>query len=155
MADMMKAAHAAAADLQGVEDDELYRLMGVRLKAIERDPSTAGNFAPQVRAAELGVAPADLVKFGKAAFVKIGEAGHGVVCGSGAEQGFHLQRLLSSFNTDVNTITAAVTGLLIAQLAIAPAIAGVVATLVVGKIAPTSVDALCKVWGAKVAAARQ
>lgn len=154
MADVMEVARAAVSDLRAKSDDDLYRLLAVRVKTIERDPSTAGSFAPKVRSAEMGIAPADLLAFGKTAFARIGVAGHAVVCGEGADQGYHLQRLLATLNTDVNTVTAAVAGLLIAQLAIAPAVASVVATLVIGKVAPTSVDALCRVWGAKVASAR-
>lgn len=154
MADVMEAARAAVSDLHAMSEDDLYRLVAVRVKAIERDPSTAGSFAPKVRAAEMGIAPADLLSFGKTTFARIGVAGHALVCGAGADQGYHLQRLLSTFNTDVNTVTAAVAGLLIAQLAIAPAVASVVATLVIGKVAPSSVDALCRVWSAKVASVR-
>jgi hypothetical protein len=154
VADIMEATRAAVSNLPRNNEDELYRLLAVRLKAFEADPSTMGNFAPKVKAAELGIAPIDLLNFGKAAFTRLAAAGHPLVCGTGADQGYHLQRLLAALSTDVNTVTAAVAGLLIAQLAIAPAIAGVVAALVVGKVAPTSVDALCRTWVAKLAAAR-
>ena len=126
----------------------------MRLEAIGRDPSHAGQFAPTVHPAELGIAPLDLLKAGKAAFVRVADAAQPIICGSGASQGLQLQQLLGAFSTNLTTITAAVAGLLITQLAIAPAIASVVATLIVGKVAPKSVDALCRAWGQKIAAAR-
>ena len=149
MSDELVAARAAVSAVKTTNDEELYRLLAARMKAIDRDPTIAGNVAPNVQDAARGIAPADLLKFGKDAFVRISLAGQALVCGS-ADQGYHLQKLLGSFNTDLSRLTAALTGLLIAQLAIAPAIASVVATLVIGKVAPTSVEALCRVWTAKV-----
>lgn len=154
MPDELEPMRAAVRAVTTSNDDELYRLLAARMKLIERDPSMAGNVAPNVQDAARGIAADDLLKFGKSAFARISVAGQAVVCGSGADQGFHLQRLLSSFNTDLNSVAAALTGLLIAQLAIAPAIASVVATLVIGKVAPSSVDALCRVWTAKIQASR-
>ncbi len=75
-----------------------------------------------------------------------------MICATTADQGFHLQRLLSTLNTDATTATAAVATLLIGQLAIAPAVAGIVATIIVGKVAPTSLESLCKTWASKVPA---
>ena len=51
---------------------------------------------------------------------------------------------------DITTVTAGVATLLVGQLAIAPAVAGIVASIVVGKVAPNSVEALCKAWTAKL-----
>src|SRR5438132_81711 len=123
VADMMRAAQAAVSDLQTNNEEELYRLLAVRLEAIGRDPSHAGQFAPTVHPAELGIAPLDLLKAGKAAFVRVADAAQPIICGSGASQGLQLQQLLGAFSTNLTTITAAVAGLLITQLAIAPAIA--------------------------------
>jgi hypothetical protein len=151
---MMAAAKAAVGDLHKTDENELYKLLALRLQAIQLDPAAAGSFTPKIQAAEVGIAPSDLLKIGKEAFGRLAVAAQPLVCGTGADQGYPLQRLLGALSTDVTTVTAAVASLLIAQLAIAPAIAGVVAALVVGKVAPTSVAALCKAWGAKVAAVK-
>ena len=155
MTDAMQRAMTAATQLDVDADDEegLYRLLGMRMKALERDPSIAGQFAPApIAPAELGITVPDLLEFGRATFVRIAAVGQSLVCGTEANQGFYLQRLLTTLGTDTATVTAAVATLLIAQLAIAPAVAGVVATIIVGKVAPTSLGALCKMWGAKVGA---
>lgn len=154
MTEAMDGARAAIADLQGTDDDQLYRLLALRVKAIERDPSKAGVFAPDtIPPADLGIAVPDLVAHGRAVFLRVATAGHGLICGTEASQGFQLQRLLASIGTDVTTVTAAVAGLLISQLALAPAVAGIVATIVVGKVAPASLEALCETWGSKLATA--
>ena len=158
MTDAMQRAKTAVTQLDVDADDEegLYRLLGMRMKALERDPSIAGDFAPApIAPAELGITVPDLLEFGRAAFVRIAALGQSLVCGNEANQGFYLQRLLTTLGTDTATVTAAVATLLIAQLAIAPAVAGVVATIIVGKVAPTSLAALCKMWGAKVGAPAQ
>jgi hypothetical protein len=151
MTDAMQRAMVAVSELDADDEDGLYRLLALRLKALERDPSVAGEFAPTTIApTELGITVPDLVAFGRDAFMRIATMGHGLVCGSEANQGFYLQRIFTTLNTDAATVTAAVATLLIGQLAIAPAIAGIVATIIVGKVAPTSLAALCKAWGARV-----
>ena len=153
MTDAMDGARAAIADLQTTDEDELYRLLALRMKTLERNPSIAGEFAPTTIApTELGIAVPDLVAFGRSAFVRLSRAGHGLICGTDANQGFQLQRLLSTIGTDTAAVSAAVAALLISQLAMAPAIAGVVATIIVGKVAPKSLEALCETWGSKLAA---
>lgn len=156
MTDAMQRAMVAVTSLDVDADDEeaLYRLLGTRMKMLERDPSVAGDFAPASLApTELGFAVPDLLDFGRDAFLRIAGLGQGLVCGTESNQGFYLQRIFSTLNTDAATVTAAVTALLIGQLAIAPMIAGVVATIIVGKVAPKSLAALCQTWGAKVSPA--
>lgn len=154
MTDAMQRAMVAVTELDPDDEEGLYRLLGLRLKTMERKPSVAGEFAPATIAPnELGITVPDLLAFGRDAFVRIAAVGQGLVCGTEANQGFYLQRIFSTLNTDTAAVTAAVATLLIGQLAIAPAIAGVVATIIVGKVAPNSLAALCKTWGAKVASA--
>ena len=121
------------------------------MKTLERDPAIAGQFAPPTMAAtELGIAMPDLHALGRKLFENIARAGQSIICGTDSEAGFHLQRLLSSVNMDITTVTAGVATLLVGQLAIAPAVAGIVAAIVVGKVAPNSVEALCTAWTKKL-----
>ena len=154
MTDAMDEVKAAVADLHTTDEDDLYRLLALRIKTVERDPSVAGQFAPStVAPTELGIAVPDLLAFGRKAFQALATAGQSVICGSNSDAGFHLQRILSGVNMDVTTVTAAIATLLVGQLAIAPAVAGIVAAIVVGKLAPTSLDALCARWQSKLAPA--
>ena len=151
MPDPMDEARAAVAQLADTDEDDLYRLLALRVRTIERDPTVAGQFAPTTLApTELGIAVPDLAALGRKLFGNIARAGQSLICGSDSDAGFHLQRLLSGINMDITTVTAGVATLLIGQLAIAPAVAGVVASIVVGKVAPNSVEALCKAWSAKL-----
>jgi hypothetical protein len=151
MADPMDEARAAVANLADTDEDDLYRLLALRMKTLERDPAIAGQFAPPTMAAtELGIAMPDLHALGRKLFENIARSGQSIICGSDSEAGFHLQRLLSSVNMDITTVTAGVATLLVGQLAIAPAVAGIVAAIVVGKVAPNSVEALCAAWTKKL-----
>src|SRR5439155_1567492 len=94
--DVDPAAAREARAFKTTNDEELYRLLAARMKVIDRDPTTAGIVEPSVQDAARGIAPADLLKFGKQAFANISVAGQAVVCGS-ADQGYHLQKLLASF----------------------------------------------------------
>jgi hypothetical protein len=146
----MTTSRAAVDELGGLDERQLYALLGMRLKAIERDPAKAGQFAPDLTGAqEVGITAADLGDFGRQAFGSLAKLGHTVVCGQNAE-GIHMQRILDAMGSDVGTATAVVATILIAQLAIAPAIAGIVATIVVGKVAPSSLEVLCRNWSAKI-----
>ena len=61
MPDPMDEARAAVANLADTDEDDLYRLLALRVKTIERDPAIAGQFAPTTMAAtELGIAMPDL-----------------------------------------------------------------------------------------------
>lgn len=151
MPDQMDDVKAAVADLHTTDEDDLYRLLALRMKTIERDMSVAGQFAPStVAATELGIAVPDLLALGRKAFQAIARSGQAIICGTDSDAGFHLQRILTSVNMDVTTVTAGVATLLVGQLAIAPAVAGIVAAIIVGKVAPTSVEALCKAWALKL-----
>jgi hypothetical protein len=151
MTDPMDEARAAVANLADTDEDDLYRLLALRVKTIERNPAVAGQFAPTTLApTELGIAVPDLAGLGRKLFQNIARAGQGIICGSDSEAGFHLQRLLSSVNMDITTVTAGVATLLVGQLAVAPAVAGIVAAIVVGKVAPNSVEALCAAWSKKL-----
>src|SRR3954447_24011470 len=143
---------AAVANLADTDEDDLYRLLALGVKTIQKHPAMAGEVAPPTRAAtELGIAMPDLHALGRKLFENIARASQSIICGSDSEAGFHLQRILSSVNMDITTVTAGVATLLVGQLAIAPAVAGIVAAIVVGKVAPTSVEALCAAWSKKVA----
>jgi hypothetical protein len=148
MAELKQAAMQAVQDLQDADDDELYRELGLRVSAIERDPTIAGQFAPPRSMLEpKGMALGDMIAAGRRAFGSISKAGYALLC-SGMTGG-HFDAFIATLGTNRMAITAGLATLLVAQVGIAPAIAGVVATLVIGKVAPSSVEAVCMGWAKK------
>ncbi len=141
----------SVARLQAVEEEnDLYRLLALRVRAIDRDPTKAADMEPAVDEDEVGIALIDLVEFGKRTFGRLALAGHGLVCGADAQGTGRLEGLLATMGKDSSTVVIAIAGLLTAQLAVPGAIAGVVATIIVGKVAPSSLDALCTKWASKL-----
>jgi len=150
MAELMEEALQAAQAFEDTDEEELYRQLGLRVKAIARNPTVAGQFAPAKADLEpMGITLGDVVATGKNAFAQLSQAGYGLLCGGGPAQGGHFDALISTLGTNRTTITAGLATLLVAQLGFAPAIAGVVAALAIGKAAPASLQGMCTVWAAK------
>jgi hypothetical protein len=150
MAELNDEALEAVKALEDADDEELFRQLGLRVAAIQRDPAIAGRFAPT--AAELepkGIALGDVVAMGRKAFGSISKAGYGLLCSGDPLMGSHFDSFVATLGTNRLAITAALATLLVAQIGFAPAIAGVVATLAIGKAAPASVDKICATWAAK------
>ena len=63
------------------DDDELYRELGLRLKAVERDPEIGKSFSPPRELLEpKGIALGDLVQVGKNYFASVSKMAYSVVC---------------------------------------------------------------------------
>lgn len=134
--------------LEGIDDHGLFQQLGLRIKALERDPTIAGYFTPPAGAVQpMGVTLADLRDLGRRMFARLSRSGYSMVCGEEESMGGPLERLLSTLNTNVTTVSAALAAVLVSQLAIAPAIAGVVAALAIGKVAPSTLEGICRTWG--------
>lgn len=150
MAELMEEALQAVRALEDADDDELFRQLGLRMKAIERDPSVAGQFAPSRAALEpMGISLGDVIDAGRKAFSGLSQSGYGLLCGGGSMQGSHFDNFMATLGTNRMAITAGLATLLVTSIGIAPAIAGVVATLAIGKAAPATLQGICTVWGAK------
>ena len=150
MAELMDEALQAVQALEDADEDELFRQLGLRMKAIERDPSIAGQFAPSRAALEpMGMSLGDVIAAGRNAFSRLSQSGYGLLCSGGPVQGGHFDAFMATLGTNRMAITAGLATLLVGSIGIAPAIAGVLATLAIGKAAPASLQAICTVWGAK------
>jgi hypothetical protein len=148
MSGAMDDALKAVEELEDADDEELYRELGLRIKAMERDPSIAGQFAPPRALVEpMGVSLGDVIGAGRQAFARLSKAGFGLLCSGG--QGSRFDSFVATLGTNRMAITAGLATLLVAQIGFAPAIAGVVAALAIGKAAPASVEAICAAWALK------
>jgi len=131
------------------DDDELYRELGLRLKAVERDPEIGKSFSPPRELLEpKGIALGDLVQVGKNYFASVSKMAYSVVC-SGM-QGAKFDSLIASVGKDRFAAMAALTAILSTPaLGIVAALAPMIAALVIGKVLPPTVEALCAGWAKK------
>ena len=149
MSPLLDEALSAVESLEDADDDELYRQLGLRMSAMERDPKLAGHFAPPATALEpMGMTLGDIIGAGRRAFATLSSASYALLC-SGGPMGGRFDAFVDTLGTNRMAITAALATVLVAQIGIAPAIAGVVATLAIGKAAPASMEVMCTIWAKK------
>jgi len=149
MSPLMDEALSAVEGLQDADDDELFRQLGLRMQAMQRDPMVAGHFAPPATALEpMGMTLGDIIGAGRRAFATLSSASYALLC-SGGPVGGRFDAFVDTLGTNRMAITAALATVLVAQIGIAPAIAGVVATLAIGKAAPASMEMMCGMWARK------
>ena len=149
MPDLMESAALAAQELEDADDDDLYRELGLRITAMQRDPTIAGQFAPPRSMVEpMGIALSDMLDVGRKAFAQISRAANALVC-SGLQAG-NFDAFIATLGKDRVTACTALIGIL-SGVGIAPVVAGVVAALAIGKVVPATVDAFCAGWAKKAA----
>jgi hypothetical protein len=149
MTDIRVLAKPAMEKLEESDESQLYQELGIRLKAIASNPAIAGSFDPAVTYSASLMGPLDDVKlFGKKFFEKMSREVYGMVCGGGltAEEQKKFTEALGN-KADWGTWLAAI---LVSHWALAPAIAAVVAALIVRLFFKPFHAAMCEVWATKL-----
>jgi hypothetical protein len=147
MADPERQAESAVEMLMTYDEDRLYSELGMRLRTVRRDPTKSAQFdlVPDTPLEELGVAD-DLRAFGRKFFDRVSTQAYALVCGSDSEQTEERGKLLQAFGIGRDAVAPALSVLLVGHLGLAPAIAAVVATLIVRLFFRPAHEAMCEVW---------
>ncbi len=149
MTNVATQARPAVQKLAQSETDQLYEELGIRLKAMQQDAGIAGSFDPTVtyNAAAMGIMD-DVRAFGQKFFEKASREAYNLVCGGGLtpEEQKKFNEALGN-KVDFASWFAA---LLVGHLAMAPAVAAVVAVLVLKLFFRPAHSALCEVWATKL-----
>jgi len=139
------AAAPVVATLAQREDDELFQELALRLKEIERNPSAAGDLALGVHYDAKAMGPLDaLTDIGKQFFVRFNRDAYALICE--ASDAAERERITKAFGLGPQAVGGIVAGLLVAHLALAPAVAAVVAALVIRLFFNNAYTATCSVW---------
>jgi hypothetical protein len=152
MPDLATQAAPAVQSLLGESEDELYLKLAQRMRAMQRNPAVAGSFDPQLPQLESLGALEDLRTFGASFFARASRDAYQLVCGDAAEDSEERQRIISAFNIGKDAVAGALAAGLIAYLGFAPAIAAVVAALVIRLFYDNAHAATCDLWKTKVEA---
>ena len=138
---------AAIADLLQSDEQQLYAQLAVRTRAMTQNPSVAGSFAPDITTdvTQMGLGE-DLVQAGKRLFNRTVVQAYVLVCGHDPDDEAERKNVRDAFGLGDVAITTALAGLFTAQLGLAPAVAGVVAALILKRFAPMAYNELCQVW---------
>ncbi len=148
MPDLKKQAEPAVKKLLKSDEDQLYEKLGIRAKAIAEDPTKSSSFEPQVTydQAQMGLKE-DVLDFGKRLFNRWNAEAYKLICGSDLNDQKERKDLIRAFSSnDEITIAAALSALLVTNLGLAPALAAVVAALLVKRFFRPAYEEFCVVW---------
>jgi hypothetical protein len=155
MADLTKQAEPAVKKLLKSDEEQLYEKLGIRAKAIAQDPTKGSLFEPQVTydMAQMGLKE-DVMEFGQRLFNRLNVEGYKLICGSETEDQKDRKDLMKAFSTnDEVTVATALSVLLVTNLGLAPAIAAVVAALLVKRFFRPAYEEFCQTWKKNLSAA--
>jgi hypothetical protein len=152
MADVTQDAAPVVAELSQLDDDLLYQQIALRVRGLEQDYGRAGDLRLEVSyQAELMGPLDDLADFGRRFFERFNRDAYGLVCGT--EDAKEREKIKQAFGLGRQTVGGVIVGLLITHLALAPAVAAVVAALIVRLFLENSYEAMCSVWKDRLPAA--
>jgi hypothetical protein len=151
MPELDELALPAAKQLLQSDEDQLYEELGIRQKAILRDPGLAGSFSPEASYNAVLMGPMDdLRNFGKLFFSRLNRDCYDLICGGQQADAKEREKVAKAFGLGKTEVAAAIAGVIVAHFAIAPAIAAVVAALVVKLFFRNAQEAMCQVWKQKL-----
>ena len=147
MTDAQSEATDAVAPLLSADEDQLYAELGIRARALTDDPAAAGSFDPDVTFDESQMGALDDVKaFGRRLFARWNREAHSLVCGSDPDDAADREKLANAFGLGEAAVAGYVATLLVGSLGLAPALAAVIAALVVKRFFKPARDEFCETW---------
>jgi len=144
MATLEEQAKPAVSNLLTQSDEDLFSELGARLKALETHPEISGKFDAEVmRLEDLGFVDDFVTKF----FARANRQAYELLCASDGKNKAERNDIASKLKLSVDDAGAAIAAFLVANMAMAPAAAAVVAALIVKLVLQNAVTSLCEVWG--------
>lgn len=141
----------AISALDKLDEEQLFAELGQRLRTIGFEPHLSAQFdlsVPQTPETQ-GLAE-DFRAFGRRFFSRVNQQAYDLVCGSDVEGLKERQKLEESIGLGRESFSAGLATLLVAQLGLAPAIAAVVAMLLVRLFFKPALGAMCDTWKEKL-----
>jgi hypothetical protein len=144
--DLAKKAQRATDQLIEKDDEELFERLALNLRAISQAPERSGSFELDVPKDVQTLGPLDgLAEFGRRYFRRVESQIHIVVCGAGDAK--TREQLANSFGLGREAVAAAIAGLLVSQIGLAPAVAAILATLTIRIFFKPAHEEMCAQWG--------
>jgi hypothetical protein len=140
-------AESAVERLLKADEEQLYEQLGMRAKAIEKDPSIAGSFDPQViyDQAQMGLKD-DILELGHRLFRRWNAEAYNLVCGSEEKDTKDRENLTKAFGVSDAAVAAILSATLVTTFGLAPAIAAVIAAIIVKRFCRPAYEEFCRVW---------
>jgi hypothetical protein len=147
MTELSKQAEPAIEKLLKADEDQLYEQLGIRAQAMAQDVAKSASFEPEVTydAAQMGLKE-DLKDFGQRLFKRWNAEAFKLVCSTDAQDEQFRGQILNAFSVSDAAVAALLASLLVTNLGMAPAIAAVVATLIIKRFFRPVYDEFCVTW---------
>jgi hypothetical protein len=130
--------------LQATED-QLYEQLGIRAKAIAANPAAAGSFEPAVTYDGAAMGPLDDVReFGRRLFRRWNREAWNLACSD--DDTADRKKLLDAFGGGQAAVAATLSGILVAHLGLAPALAAIIAALALKYFFRPAYEEFCALW---------
>jgi uncharacterized membrane protein YdfJ with MMPL/SSD domain len=147
MADMRNQAQPALEKLLQSDPDQLYAELGLRQKAIQVDPQQAAMFETTATYDAAFAGPLDVLKdFGRKFFNRFSKDAYALVCGTDQQNSEERKKIVEAFGGGQVAVASALTAALMSWFGWAPAIAAVIAALIVKLFFKNAHTAMCDVW---------
>jgi len=151
MTDLKDLAQSAVETLLQSDEDQLYEELGMRVQAMKRDLAVSASFAPDVTYDAEAMGPLDdLRDFGRIFFNRLNTQAWHLACGTDAEDTEERKELMEAFGVGKEAVAATLAAVLVAQLGLVPAVAAVVAALIIKLFFRNVYGAMCDIWKKKL-----
>jgi hypothetical protein len=147
MSEFENLATPAIQKLEQSEPDQLYAELGFRLKAILNEPAEAGKFEMTATYDAEFAGPLDVLReIGQRFFARVSRDAYALVCGADQQNADERKKVLEAFDLGGTAVAAALVAAFVGTFGWAPAVATVVAALIMRLFFKNAYIATCEVW---------
>jgi hypothetical protein len=140
-------AEAAIAALMESDESQLYEELGIRSKAIGRQPEIAGSFNPALSFDQAAMGSLDEVrKLGQRIYRRWHREAYALCCGDSPDDKKDRQTISGAFGLGAAAVAASLATALVGTFGLAPAIAAVIAALVIKRVFRPAYQEFCLAW---------
>ncbi len=153
MVDLAKQAEPAVEQLLKADEQQLYEQLGIRARAVAEDPAIGSSFRPEVTydQAQMGLKE-DVQEFGRRLFRRWQTEAFKLVCGKDPGDEQERTKLMEAFGLGEVAIASTLAALLVTYLGILPALAGVIAAVLIKRFSRPGYEEFCNVWDKSLSA---
>jgi hypothetical protein len=148
MSEIETQAQAAMENLLKYDESQLYQQLGIRKKMLETNPTAAGTFNLEVtddEASMMGLRDS-LEELGQRLYQRWQIEAYNLICGGQAVDEADRKKLADAFGLNQMVLGAAIAGVLVSSVGLAPTIAAVIAAIAVKRFFRPGYEEFCKVW---------
>ena len=146
MTDLKIQAESAVKNLLQSDEGQLLEVLGMRAEAITQDITKAGSFEPQVVYNEAAMGAKDVLRdVGSRIFRRWNKEAYKLMCGKDPDDSKQRTELTKAIGLGDVAVATALTSALI-YIGAAPAIATIIAAIIVKRFFASALDEFCEIW---------